>query len=115
MLLVDDSGRLRASGATLRAHEPPPILGYPAESARERDELRHAAIRGGFAEGEVVHYRTRIITGESIAAGGDPVSLRAGEPVVRWHPNADLISAIPLERYLWERMDLLIHPPSGAG
>lgn len=114
VLLVDEAGELRSAGATLRAHQPPPIVGYASESARHRDELRHAAIRGGFAEGETVHYDTYVIDCEVVREETGPISLRDGEPVVRWHLNTPLIRAIPLERYLNERTELLIHPPQGA-
>lgn len=114
VLLIDEAGALRSAGATLRAHEPPPILGYTAESARQRDELRHAAIRGGFAEGETVHYDTYVIDCEIVRAETGPISLRDGDPVVRWHLGTRLTSAIPLEKYLQERAELLIHPPQRA-
>lgn len=114
ILLIDEEGQLRSAGATLRAHQPPAILGYASESARHRDELRHAAIRGGFAEGETVHYDTYVIDCEIVRAETGPISLRDGRPVVRWHLNTSLTSAIPLEQYLEERLELLIHPPLGA-
>lgn len=114
ILLIDEAGELRAAGATLRAHLPPPILGYASESARHRDELRHAAIRGGFAEGETIHYDTYVIDCDVVRAETGPISLRDGRPVVRWHLNTSLTSAIPLETYLEDRIDLLIHPPLSA-
>ncbi|MDJ1370547.1 hypothetical protein [Gulosibacter molinativorax] len=114
VLLIDEDGNVRAAGATLRAHEPPPILGYASESARRRDAMRHAAIRGGFAEGETVHFDTALIDESVVINETGPVSLRDGELVVRWHTNTPLISAIPLARYLSERVDLLMHPPQGA-
>lgn len=114
VLLIDESGELRVAGSTLRAHEPPPILGYASLSARQRDELRHAAIRGGFAEGEIVHYGTHVIDGNFGRGDSGPISLLDGVPVVKWHPNATLNSAIPLEQYLHERVKLLTDPPQGA-
>lgn len=114
VLMIDEAGNLRAAGATLRAHEPPRILGYASESARHRDELRHAAIRGGFAEGEIVHYDTNVIDSKALHTETSPISLRQGVPVVRWHVNSTLTSAIPLDRYLKERVDLLLHPPLSA-
>ncbi|SJM56605.1 hypothetical protein [Gulosibacter sp. 10] len=114
VLLVDVDDRLRASGATLRAHEPPPVLGYPSESARERDALRHAAIRGGFAEGEPVHYDTFVIGEERLRTCSGPIVLRDGEAAVRWHRDAPVERAVPLERYLRERAALLLDPSRGA-
>ena len=123
VLLLDEAGRLLVAGETLRARTPPPILGYASESARERDALRHCAIRGGFAEGETVHWGARPLDFAALDGGGDagpggaapsPVALRDGRLVVRWAPGAPLASATPIERYLDERVRLLIDPPERA-
>lgn len=114
VLLVGETGELFTAGSTLRAHEPPPILGYTSESARARDALRHAAIRGGFAEGTTVHYDARLVDAAHGAKLPEPLVHRDGELVVRWNARAPLNSAMPLSHYLDERAELLIHPPLGA-
>ncbi|WP_235829311.1 hypothetical protein [Gulosibacter macacae] len=113
-LLVTDEGELLIAGETLRAHEPPPILGYTSESARERDALRHSAIRGGFTEGTTVHWATQPIDLDALDADSTPLAVRDGALVVRWSPRAPLSSAMPLQAYLAERVELAIAPDRGA-
>ncbi|NLT26700.1 MAG: glutaminase [Microbacteriaceae bacterium] len=113
-LVVTDDGRLLAGGETLRARTPPPILGYTSESARERDELRHAAIRGGAAEGETIHWGASPVDPAALDGASAPLAVRDGAPVVRWAPRTPLAAATPLETYLDERTGLLADPPAGA-
>lgn len=105
LLRASEPAEFLGAGPSLRAHEPPPILGYTSESARERDELRHAAIRGGFAEGTVVHYDPTPLG--TLDALSSPLSLRDGTVVVRWAPGCSLQQATPLESYVRERLDLI--------
>ncbi|MFD2674200.1 hypothetical protein [Gulosibacter bifidus] len=118
VVVIDEHGQLWRAGATLRAHEPPPHKGYTAESARARDEMRHAAIRGGYAEGTVVHYDCREITAASLqqasaagdaspADGDQPVVLRGQAIYVRWSAHCAIENAVPLEQYLAERLELI--------
>ena len=103
-LVVATTGEIFVGGETLRAHVPPPVKGYTAESARERDELRHCAIRGGFAEGETVHWQLVPLDAQAPAA---PVAIRDGRLVVRWAPYAPIATAPSLEDYLAERVSLI--------
>lgn len=118
VIVIDEHGQLWHAGATLRAHEPPPHKGYTAQSARARDEMRHAAIRGGYAEGTVVHYDCREITATSLQQastiggaspddGAQPVVLRGEAICVRWSPNCAIENATPLEQYVAERLELI--------
>lgn len=107
VLVVASDGAVFSGGSTLRAHVPPPVKGYTADSARERDELRHCAIRGGFAEGETVHWALEPVVAEAVGASTSPLALRDGRLVVRWAPRAPIAGAPSLEAYLAERAGLL--------
>lgn len=106
----DEPPALWGAGETLRAHQPPPILGYTSESARARDDLRRAAIRGGYQEGEVVHYGLHPLDATTIRLPGSPIAVRAGAAVVPWRPGAALASAPLLRDYLLDRVELQRHP-----
>lgn len=108
LLLTDDG--LLATGEVVRSREEV-RRGYPAESQRHRAELAAAARRGGFAEGQVVHIAWHPINLDSLADDSSRVALRDGVPSIRWSTAG---AYMPLDRYLGERVDLLLHPPSGA-
>jgi len=89
------------TGEIVRAHEEMP-RGFTSENQRRRAELAVAARRGGFAEGETVHVGWQPL-GDALIPGD--------EPMIRWSVRAD---PMPLARYLDERIELLLHPASGA-
>lgn len=110
LLLTDDA--LLATGEITRANDPG-RRGYAAESARQRAELRAAALRGGFSPGETVHFEWKPIDLDAAGRGeaSGPISLHGDVPMVRWSPAGGFA---PLARYLDERIELLIHPQQGA-
>lgn len=119
-LVVTTEGALIVGATTTRAHREERV-GYAAESARERDELRHAAFRGGFVQGATVHVGGQIVDWIAESAprsdavvAGDVLVLRPDGVAVRWAAGASAASASPIEQYLAERADLRIDPPQGA-
>ncbi|MGC5170608.1 glutaminase [Microbacterium sp. DT81.1] len=111
VLLVGDA-TVMATGEITRAVDPG-RRGYAAESARHRAELRAAALRGGFADGDTVHFGWTELDLDAVARGeaSGPLSGAGGEPMVRWSASGGLA---PLRGYLDERIELLRHPPPGA-
>ena len=87
--------------------------GYTAESQRRRAELAAAARRGGLAEGETVHIGWRMLDADAVDRGeaSGPLSSVGGVVSVRWSAAGGFL---PLERYLDERVGLLLEPPPGA-
>lgn len=104
VLLLSDT-RALATAEVLRAADPG-RRGYTAESARERAARRQEALRGGFAEGEVVHVGWTVIDVDAVDAGGSsgPLAMLDGVPQVRWSTAGGYT---PLAGYLRERIDLL--------
>lgn len=99
-----------ATAEVLRAAEPG-RRGYTAESARQRAERRAEALRGGFAEGDVVHVGWSVIDVTAVDAGAasGPLALVDGVPAVRWSSAGGFM---PLEAYLRERVALLRDAPA---
>ena len=110
LLLTDDD--VLATGEIIRARREAP-RGFTAESQRRRSELAAAASRGGFAEGVAVHIGWRMLQPAAVDRGeaSGPLALIDGTPSVRWSAAGGFM---PLERYLDERVALLIDPPAGA-
>jgi hypothetical protein len=115
VLLLAPDGALAATGAITRAVEPG-HPGHVAVSAEQRREVRAAAHRGPFAEGETVNYDAEPIdlTPDALRRTTGPLFLREGRLLVRWSASAPDDAAAPFERYLAERADLLLHPPERA-
>lgn len=107
VLLLTDSQAL-ATAEILRAGDPG-RRGYTAESARARAARREQALRGGFAQGEVVHVGWTVIDVAAVDAGGSsgPLTVLDGTTAVRWSSTG---AYIPLEAYLSERIGLLRGP-----
>jgi hypothetical protein len=104
---------LLATGEIVRAHEEV-RRGFAAESQRARAARAAAARRGGFAEGETAQVDARQIDASELAGGAasGPVSVGAdGALLIRWSRAG---AAVPLESYVAERIELLVHPPAGA-
>lgn len=110
LLLTDDT--IAAVGEVIRSKEGVP-RGYTAESQRRRGELAAAAFRGGFAEGATVHVGWQVLDPEAVDGGAasGPLRLVDGVPSVRWSASGGYA---PLERYLEERISLLVDPPPRA-
>lgn len=107
-LLLTDDGVL-ATGEIIRARQAAP-RGFTAESQRQRAELRAAAFRGGFAEGETVHIGWQVLDLDAVRRGSPsgPLAVVDGIASVRWSAAAGFV---PLEGYLADRIDLLRNPP----
>lgn len=100
VLLIDRDGRLYRTGEVTRAVEPLRGVANKSAEAELRREMRRAATRGRFAEGEVVNFGYSLI---SVAENSDPVRLVNGEALVRWNESGNWR---PLMSYLAERISL---------
>ncbi len=113
VFLLDRDASLRATGLTTRAIEPGRAA-YQSASAEERREYRAAAFRGRFTPGETVNFDTRglELSIESLRDPRGPLVLRDGQSLVRWSTASE--SLVAFDRYLTERVELLVNPPAGA-
>lgn len=108
VLLLTPEGALHAVGHQTRAKRLERV-GYVAESARRRDELRDAAARGGITAGTSVDFDTLPLPlDRPDVFGTGPLALRDGAAVVRWAPHAPLADAVAIDDYVDERVDLLV-------
>ena len=109
-LLLAADGSVWRTGVSTRVAEP----GRPqhhAASVEQRRAWRAAAIHGGFPMGETVNHGIEpIALDASLVGGAGPLVVRDGQAWVRWGSDAP----VPLERYLDDLADLLLHPPEGA-
>ena len=89
------------------------VRGYTAQSQRRRAELAAAASRGGFADGATVHIGWRALDPVAVDRGeaSGPLALADGVVSIRWSAAGGYM---PLERYLAERIALLLEPPPPA-
>ena len=114
VLLLDDEGRVFATGRVVRA-ERPTRRSIPANAVAEQRALRAAAVKGGIREGETVNFDARPIDIDELARTGasGPLVLHDGAVLVRWSPaQPDALTAF--DRYLADRVELLVRPPGGA-
>jgi hypothetical protein len=119
VLLLDADGGVYATGRVVRA-ERPARRSITAEAVAEQRALRAAAVKGGIPEGETVNFAGGRIDFEQLgraAASGPLVLSGDGEGgldvFVSWSPTQpDALT--PLETYLRDRVDLLVHPPGGT-
>jgi hypothetical protein len=114
VLLLDADGRLFATGRVVRA-ERPTRRSITAEAVAEQRALRAAAVKGGIHEGETVNFDAGPLDLDELVRDGasGPLVLRDGEVLVRWSP-AQPDALTPLDRYLADRVDLLVRPPDGS-
>lgn len=109
-LLLQADGAVWATGVSTRVAEPGRPQHHTA-SVEVRRAYRAAAIQGGFPLGETVnHGIAPIALDGSLVDGAPPLLVRDGEAWVRWGADAP----VPLERYLADLAELLLHPPAGA-
>lgn len=118
VVLLTPDGELLHTGQVTRAVEPK-RSNYQAVSAEIRREYRAAAHASGFASGETVNFDTEPVdlSVEALQAGVEnPLAVllwRDNDILVRWSA-VDRSAALPFEKYLRERAELLISPPQGA-
>ncbi|MCR8671895.1 hypothetical protein, partial [Agrococcus sp. HG114] len=109
-LLLERDGSVWRTGISTRVTEP----GRPqfhSASVEQRRAYRAAALHGGFPLGETVnHGVSPIPLDEALIGAAGPLTVREGRALVRWGADAP----VPLERYLDDLADLLLHPPEGA-
>jgi hypothetical protein len=108
-------GGLWATGSITRSLEPGRPA-YQSESAEQRRAYRAAALRGHFPKGETVNFAAAAIELDAgaLAVSAGPLVLDGGRALVIWNATLGRDSATPLDAYLDDRVDLLIHPPEGA-
>lgn len=109
-LLLQTDGSVWATGISTRVAEPGRPQHHTA-SVEIRRAYRAAALVGGFPLGETVnHGIVPIALDETLIGGAGPLFVHDGEAWVRWGRDAP----VPLEHYLGDLADLLLHPPQGA-
>ena len=114
VLLVDESGGLHGTGHVVRA-ERAARKSVTAEAVAQQRAWRAAAVKGGIAEGETVDFDAVPVHLDVLARDGasGPLVLRDDGVLVRWSPHQpDALT--PLDAYLRDRVDLLVHPPEGT-
>jgi hypothetical protein len=109
VLLIDRSGALYATGMVTRAITPNRGVADHSLIADARREDQRAAVRGSFAEGEVVNfgYSPIALDEESLRVGAGPLSMNATTVMVKWDTSGAGRGSAPLETYLAERIGLL--------
>ncbi len=114
VLLVGPGGEIFGTGEVTRAVAPR----HPnnqAVSQEVRREHQLAAFNGPFAPGDTVNYDAVPLDLGALDRGDQsgPLLVVDGEVLVRWSPSSG--ASAPLERYLADRVGLLVDPPGGAG
>jgi hypothetical protein len=108
VLLLDRSGFLYSTGEVTRAVQPGRAAVNRSAAGEERRAIRAIAARGDFARGEVINHGWQPIAIDeaSLAAGSGPLSVRDGVVMVRFDPGD--LGVAPLERYLADRVGILL-------
>lgn len=110
VLLLGHDGALYGTGINTRVTEP----GRPQNlhlAVEERRAYREAALKAGYAIGEVVNHDVTPINLATIQDATGPVVIDGNVLCVRWSPAGGLV---PFEDYVAERVELALHPPEGA-
>jgi hypothetical protein len=115
VLLLSHDQAMYATGTITRATDTGRPT-YQSASVEERREYRATAVRSGLPMGETVNFDAPPIELDAAALGqtDGPLFLRDDLPLVRWSHTSGDASAMPLEDYLRDRVELLVHPPEAA-
>jgi len=114
VLLLDESGGVFGTGHVVRA-ERAARKSVTAEAVARQRAWRAAAVKGGIPEGETVDFDAEPVDLDELSSRGafGPLVLRGDDVLVRWSPTQpDALT--PLDAYLRDRVDLLVHPPQGT-
>jgi len=86
-----------------------------AEAVAQQRAWRAAAVKGGIPEGETVDFDAPAVDLDELGRVGasGPLVLLDDVVLVRWSP-AQPEALTPLDAYLRDRVDLLVHPPEGT-
>jgi hypothetical protein len=108
VLLLDRAGYLYSTGQVTRAMQPGRAAVNRSAAGEERRAIRAIAARGDFARGEVINHGWQPIDLDeaSLSSGSGPLSVREGVVVVRFDEGE--LSIAPLERYLADRVSILL-------
>ncbi|MFF2275965.1 hypothetical protein [Agromyces sp. NPDC058126] len=114
VLLLAADGGLHATGHVVRA-ERPARRSVLAASVAEHRAWQAAAVKGGIAEGETVNFDAPPVDLAELARDGasGPVVFDGEVVRVRWNPRQPSALA-ELDRYLDDRVGLLVDPPGGS-
>jgi hypothetical protein len=114
VLLLDVEGRAYSTGHVVRA-ERAARRSITAEAVAQQRAWRAAAVKGGIPEGETVDFDAPAVDLDELGRVGasGPLVLADGAVRVRWSP-AQPDALTPLDAYLRDRVDLLVHPPEGT-
>jgi hypothetical protein len=116
VLLLTADGSAYGTGRVVRA-ERQARRSITAEAVAEQRAYRAAAVKGGIAEGETVNFDASRVDLDQLARSGASGPLVLGDDgravFVRWSPSQPEALS-PLERYLADRVELLVRPPEGA-
>lgn len=109
VLLLDREGHLYATGGVTRAIEPKRGVANRSHDAELRRADQRAAVRGNFAEGEVVNFRFAPVAldGDSLRAASGPLFVNGDNLMVRLDAGIGGRGASRLDDYLADRVRLM--------
>jgi hypothetical protein len=108
VLLLDRGRFLYSTGQVTRALQPGRAAVNRSAGGEERRAIRAVAARGDFPRGEVVNHGWEPIALDesSLAGGSGPLSVQDGVVMVRF--DVGDLGIAPLERYLADRVGILL-------